>query len=173
MLAFGKIADNFGFKLQLFAGMALLSIASLITAFVPSGIYMNVLCGFLGLGTAAVSPPAVGTLFATYPEGRRRNKVTGALGAGNPVGFVLGSISSGLSAKYASWRASFIVISIFFGIMTVLAVWTMPSVPRSAGHTKQMVKEFDYLGTALTIVGMALLSSGLTSVIHGTRGVSC
>jgi MFS family permease len=163
MLFFGKTADLFGRKLQLLSGMAFLSLTSLATGFVPNSIAMNVLCGFLGLGTAVVSPPAIGTLFATYPEGRRRNKATGALGTGNPVGFILGSFSSAIATKYYSWRASFIVVAIFFAFMTVSSFWTMPSIPR-AGPLRVEVRQFDYLGTVLTVVGMALVSAALTFV---------
>jgi MFS family permease len=163
MLFFGRTADLLGRKIQLLVGMAVLSLVSLITAFAPNAIAMNVLCGFLGLGTAAISPPAIGTLFAIYPEGRRRNKATGAISSGNPVGFILGSISSGISTTYFNWRASFIVITIFFFIMTLLAFWTMPSIPRS-GNVRTVVKQFDYLGTALIIAGMALFSTALTYV---------
>jgi MFS family permease len=163
MLFFGRTADLFGPKLQLLCGMAFLSLTSLATAFVPNPMAMNVLCGFLGVGTAVVSPPAIGTLFATYPEGRRRNKATGALGCGNPIGFILGSVSSGIVTKYYSWRASFIVISIFFAILAVSSFWTMPSIPRS-GSLRSEVKRFDYLGTVLTAVGVALVSAALTFV---------
>ncbi|KAF4635779.1 hypothetical protein G7Y89_g2328 [Cudoniella acicularis] len=161
MLLFGKTADLFGRKTQLLAGMAFLALFSLITAFAPNAMAMDVLCGFLGLGTAIISPPAIGTLFASYPEGSRRNKAAGALGAGNPIGFILGSISSGIATRIFSWRASFIVISIFFFGMTIAAFWTMPSIPRS-GSTRRIVREFDYIGTALIILGVALSSAALT-----------
>jgi MFS family permease len=163
MLFFGKTADLFGCKLQLLAGLAFLSITSLGTAFVPSPIGLNVLCGFLGLGTAVISPPAIGTLFATYPEGRRRNMATGALGCGNPIGLILGSVSSGIATKYSSWRASFVVIAIFFAMLAVSSFWTMPSTPRS-GSLRSETRKFDYLGTVLTVVGFALVSAGLTYV---------
>ncbi|KAH8648159.1 major facilitator superfamily domain-containing protein [Tricladium varicosporioides] len=161
MLFFGKTADMFGRKTQLLAGMAFLALLSLITAFAPNAITMDVLCGFLGLGTAIISPPAIGTLFASYVPGPRQNRAAGALGAGNPIGFILGSISSGIATKIFSWRASFIVIAIFFAIMTVAAYWTMPSIPR-AGGIRRMVRQFDYLGTVLTIFGVALSSAALT-----------
>lgn len=163
MLFFGKTADLFGRKIQLLAGMAFLGMFSLLTAFAPTPMAMNILCGFLGLGTAMIAPPAIGTLFATYNEGQRLNKATGALGAGNPLGFILGSFSSGITTKYFSWRVSFIVVSIFFFLMTLLAVWTMPSIPR-AGDTSLAAKNFDYLGTVLTIAGMALVAAALTYV---------
>jgi MFS family permease len=161
MLFFGKTADLFGRKIQLLTGMAFLGFFSLLTAFSPGAISMDVLCGFLGLGTAVISPPAIGTLFASYPEGKRRNLAAGALGAGNPLGFILGSISSGIATRIWSWRASFIVISIFFFVMTALAIWTMPSIPR-IGNSRMAVKQFDYFGTVLTVVGMAMFTAGLT-----------
>jgi MFS family permease len=161
MLFFGKTADLLGRKIQLLVGMGFLSLVSLVTAFAPNAISMDVLCGFLGMGTAAISPPAIGTLFAIYPEGGRRNKATGAVGSGNPVAFILGSVSSGIATRFFSWRASFVVIAIFFFIMTLLAFWTMPSIPR-VGEVRAVVKQFDYLGTAFIVAGMALTSAALT-----------
>jgi MFS family permease len=161
MLFFGKTADLFGCKAQLLGGMAFLSLMSLVASFSPNPTAVNVLCGFLGLGTAVISPPAIGTLFATYPEGQRRNKAAGALGAGNPIGFILGSVSSGLATKIYGWRSSFIVVAIFFFIMTLLAFWTMPKSPRS-GSLKTEAKRFDWLGTSLIILGMSLFCAALT-----------
>lgn len=82
MLPSGKMADLFGMKPQLVGGLLFLATAALITGFMKNSLAVNVLCGFIGLGTAMICPPAIGTLFATYPESRRRNRVTGALGAG-------------------------------------------------------------------------------------------
>ena len=85
----------------------------------------------------------------------------GALGCGNPVGFVLGSISSGVATKYSSWRASFIVVAIFFFAMTAMAFWAVPTIPRT-GSLQVTVRQFDYLGTVLTVMGMAIFSAALT-----------
>jgi MFS family permease len=163
MLFFGKTADLCGCKAQLLGGMAFLSLISLIVSFSPNSMAMNVLCGLLGLGTAVISPPAIGTLFATYPEGRRRNKAAGALGAGNPIGFILGSISSGVATKIYGWRSSFQVVAIFFFIMTLLAFWTMPNNPRS-GNLKVEAGRFDWLGTSLVVLGLSLFCAALTYV---------
>jgi MFS family permease len=161
MLFFGKTADLFGRKVQLLSGMAFLALVSLVISFAPNSMAVNVLCGFLGLGTAVIAPSSVGILISVYPEGRRRNKAMGALSAGNPVGFILGSVSSGVATKYFSWRASFIVISIFFFVMTIVSFWTVPRIRRT-GNTRTMIRQFDYLGTMLTITGMASVTSALT-----------
>lgn len=141
--------------------MALLAASALGTAFVRSAIIMNVLCGFLGLGTATISPPAIGTLFATYPVGIRRNRAAGALGSGNPIGFIMGSISSGLATRFYGWRASFVVIAIFFFVMALLAVWTMPAIQRT-GNVRVELKIFDWLGTFMIVMGMSLFCAALT-----------
>jgi MFS family permease len=161
MLFFGKTADLFGRKVQLLGGMTFLSLVSLVISFAPNSMAVNVLCGFLGLGSAVIAPPSIGILISVYSEGRRRNKAMGVLACGNPLGFVLGSISSGVATKYFSWRASFRVVSIFFFVMTIVSIWTVPMV-RRAGNTRTLIKQFDYLGTALTITGMAFISSALT-----------
>jgi MFS family permease len=161
MLFFGKTADLFGRKVQLLGGMAFLSLTSLVISFSPNPMAVNVLCGFLGLGSAVIAPPSIGILISVYPEGRRRNKAMGALGCGNPLGSVLGTISSGVATKYFSWRASFRVVSIFFFVMTVVSIWTVPMI-RRAGNNRALIKQFDYLGTVLTITGMAFVSSALT-----------
>lgn len=161
MLFFGKTADLFGRKSQLLGGMAFLSLIALIAAFAPNPMALNVLCGFLGLGTAVINPPAIGMLFTTYPAGRRQNKAAGALGSGNPLGFIFGSISSGVATKIYGWRASFFVISIFFFVLALLSFWTMPNSPRT-GSLKTEVKRFDWIGTFTIILGMSLSCAALT-----------
>ncbi|ESZ94062.1 hypothetical protein SBOR_5538 [Sclerotinia borealis F-4128] len=161
MLFFGKVADELGRKIQLLIGMLFMSAFSLIAAWSPGPIELIVVCGFLGLCTAAIAPPALGILFAAYPEGRRRNMACGALGTGNPVGFILGSVSSGLAVKYYGWRASFVVMAIFFLLMVILAFWTVPVITR-IGNRSQAVRQFDYAGSLFIVLGVALVSAGLT-----------
>jgi MFS family permease len=163
VLLFGKTADLFGRKVQLLAGLFLLSVFALITSFAPNGLSLNILLGFLGLMTAAIAPPSIGILFTAYPPGTRRNMVTGALGCANPLGFAIGSVSSGVATKYYSWRASFIFVAIFFVVTTCLAFLTVPSIPR-VGNIRTMVTQFDYLGTVLTVTGITMISAALTSV---------
>ena len=124
---------------------------------------MNIYCGFLGLGTAMVSPPAVGALFATYSEGQRRNTAMGVLGAGNPVGFILGSISSGLVTMEFDWHASFLVVCIFFLIMGLLSLWAIPSIPGRI-DSRVGLKKFDWRGAIASITGVALVCAALTYV---------
>ena len=48
----------------------------LVTGFATNAIYMDVLCGFLGLCSAGAIPPAIGILGAVYKTpSKRKNKV--------------------------------------------------------------------------------------------------
>ncbi|KAJ8067568.1 hypothetical protein OCU04_004908 [Sclerotinia nivalis] len=161
MLFFGKVADELGRKIQLLIGLLFMSAFSLVAAWSPGPIELIVICGFLGLCTAAIAPPALGILFAAYSEGRRRNMACGALGTGNPVGFILGSVSSGLAVKYYGWRASFVVMAIFFFLMVILAFWTVPVIARS-GNRAEAIRRFDYAGSLFIVLAVALISAGLT-----------
>ncbi|EPQ61774.1 hypothetical protein BGT96224_2415 [Blumeria graminis f. sp. tritici 96224] len=162
MLFFGKTVEIFGCKSQLLAGLTWLCGFSLFASFAVSPLAINLLCGALGVGTAVTSPPSMGAIFTTYQEGPRRNRVTGALGAGNPIGFILGSISSGIVTKFYGWRASFIVIGMFFVLLMIFTFWTVPIIPISEHASKNAMENFDFLGTFLIVVGIALLMAGLT-----------
>lgn len=45
-----------------------------------------------GLGSACNTPAGIGIFGAYFPPGFKRNKAFGALGAGQPVGFIMGLI---------------------------------------------------------------------------------
>jgi len=91
-----------------------------------------------------------------------------AFGAGNPLGFVFGSILSGVAARIFDWRASFILIAIIWGLLTIMAFWTIPKVeayPPGQPLKERLlsfVKRFDALGTVLTIFGTGVLTAAVT-----------
>jgi MFS family permease len=63
---FGSIADLFGRKSMFIASMLLFSIFSLGAGFAQSGITLDILCGVLGIWSAAAVPPAQGMLGTVY-----------------------------------------------------------------------------------------------------------
>ncbi|KAJ5476153.1 hypothetical protein N7475_001882 [Penicillium sp. IBT 31633x] len=164
LLTFGKLADMFGRKMLFIIGMAGYTFALLIAGFATNAIYMDVFSGIIGLFAAAVVPPAVGALGASYEKpSKRKNLAFACFSAGNPLGFVGGMIISGIAANFYSWRASFWALSVVYFIFTILTVWTVPAdgfarTPISV----QAFKKFDLLGTALVVVGFAFFSSSLS-----------
>ncbi|KAL6822749.1 hypothetical protein J3E69DRAFT_337791 [Trichoderma sp. SZMC 28015] len=146
------------------------SISSLILGFAWNPFWMNILCGSLGLFSAVIVPPAIGILGAAYSEpSKRKNWAFACFSAGNPVGFGLGSIIMGISAKIFDWRAGFFFFTILWGILAIVSIWVVPNIeayePGPFGkRLAAALKKFDYVGTALTIVGVGLFTTGLTYV---------
>lgn len=156
----------FGRKVLFIIGMGGFTISLLIAGFATNAIYMDVFSGVLGLFAAAVVPPAVGALGATYEKpSKRKNLAFACFSAGNPLGFVGGMIISGVAAHLYNWRASFWALAVVYAIFTVLTVWTVPAdgfarTPLSV----QALKQFDLLGMGLVVVGFAFFSSSLSYV---------
>ncbi len=161
---FAKVADTFGRRSLLICAMSAFAISSLIAGFATNAMYMDVFGGLLGLWSAAAVPPAVGILGAAYSvPSKRKNKAFACFSAGNPVGFVLGMIVSGVAAYLFDWRASFWLLAIIYAGFSVAALWT---VPQTQADTEKMswsvLKRFDLFGIVLIMAGIALFCSSLT-----------
>lgn len=168
-LGLGQLADLLGRKASFIIGMGSFSALSLLVAFAQDPYWMDIVCGLVGVSSALVVPPAIGIMGAAYGKpSKRKNLAFSAFGAGNPLGFVFGSILSGVAAKIFDWRASFILIAIIWGAFTVLAFWTIPRVEAFPldqplrTRLKTFIKTFDSVGTVLTIFGTGLLTAAIT-----------
>jgi MFS family permease len=166
LLTFGKLADMFGRRILFILGMAGFTLSLLVAGFATNPIYMDVFSGIIGLFAAAVVPPAVGALGATYEKpSKRKNLAFACFSAGNPLGFVGGMIISGVAAHLYSWRASFWALAVVYSIFTGLTVWTVPDDGFERRRVSvEALREFDILGTGLVVVGFALFASSLSWV---------
>lgn len=80
LLFFGSIADLFGRKTMFIGSMLLFSVVSLGTGFAKDGVTIDVLCGILGIFSAAAVPPAQGILGTIYNKpSPRKNKAFSTL----------------------------------------------------------------------------------------------
>ncbi|KAI1763662.1 MFS general substrate transporter [Hypoxylon sp. FL1150] len=166
-LALGQLADLLGRKAMFITGMATFSAFALLVAFSQNPFWLLIVCGILGGCSAMVVPPAIGVLGAAYTTpSKRKNMAFSAFNAGNPLGFVFGIILCGIATQLSSWRAAFIVLCIIWAVFTVHAIWAVPSVENfdRAPLRKRLgkLKEFDYVGTILTVFGTGMFTAGLT-----------
>ena len=165
LLFFGKVADLFGRRLILLVSMGSFSICLLITGFAINAIYMDIFCGLMGLTCAAAVPPAIGILGAVYKKpSRRKNRAFACFSAGNPLGYVMGALSTGITTSITTWRASFWVLAVIYGIFTVLAFFTVPhdEEQTKAPFNMETLRKFDWLGTFLVVGGLIALTAALT-----------
>ncbi|KAI5868446.1 MFS general substrate transporter [Durotheca rogersii] len=166
-LGLGQLADLLGRKAMFVTGMGSFSAFVLLVAFAQNPLWMLVVCGILGACSAMVVPPAIGILGAAYATpSKRKNMAFSAFSAGNPLGFVFGTILCGIATELSSWRAAFIMLCIIWAVLTVHAIWAVPNVENfdRAPFRERLnsLKHFDYVGTMLTVAGTGMFTAGLT-----------
>jgi MFS family permease len=172
-LGLGQLADLLGRKTLFLCGMASFSAFALLVGFAQNPLWMDVVCGLMGISSAMVVPPAVGILGAAYNvPSKRKNLAFSAFSAGNPLGFVFGSILCGIATHLSSWRAAFWLLAVLWAIFTALAVWTVPDVEAydqslpPLERLKTFFNTFDSVGTVLTIFGTGMFAAALTWVSY-------
>jgi MFS family permease len=167
-LSLGQLCDLLGRKLMFITGIGIFCLGSLIVAFAQNPFWMNILCGVLGLASAMVVPPSIGILGAAYSlPSKRKNWAFACFSAGNPLGFAVGSLATGVAARIFDWRAGFILLAIIWAILFVASFWVIPSVEAFEpepflARLKRALKTFDSFGTVLTVLGVGMLTAGLT-----------
>ena len=164
LLFFGRMADLFGRRSLFLGSLFLYAVFALAAAFSQDAITIDVLNGVMGLTTAASIPPAQGMLGVIYEKSsKRKNYAFACFSAGNPLGFVFGTIFSGIATNIFNWRASFFLLAIIYLAFTIIAVFTVPkdTVEKERLNWEALYR-FDVLGTILTVGGIGMFSAALS-----------
>lgn len=134
---------------------------SIATAFAPNDTAFIIFVALLGLGAAANTPAGIRLLTTHFAPGPRRNQAFGVLGAGQPIGFILGLVLGGiLTQSRATWRAIFYFqagLGVFFTVLGWLALG-------EEKPEKKYTKGLDWGGALLSSAGVALLTYSLAYV---------
>jgi len=164
LLLFAKISDLFGRRALFVGSLLLYAVFALAAGFARSGIALDLLNGVMGLMSAAAVPPAQGLLGVIYARpSRRKNAAFACFSAGNPLGFVFGTIFSGIATQLFNWRASFYLLAIIYFVFSVIAFFTVPTdFTAKEPLTWQTIRRFDFLGCGMTVAGIGLFSAGLS-----------
>ncbi|KAH6366911.1 hypothetical protein HBI34_138930 [Parastagonospora nodorum] len=172
LLFFGSIADLFGRKGMFIGSMFLFSVFCLGAGFSQSGITLDILCGVLGIWSACAVPPAQGMLGTIYEmPGRRKNYAFGAFSAGNPLGYVFGTILAGLFTQIFNWRAGFFLLAVAYFCTTIVAYFTVPNdTTTKQRFNSETVKKMDLPGTAMTILGIGMFAAALSLASNAPQG---
>lgn len=88
LLVFGRIGDMYGGYPVYVAGMAWLTVWSLVCGFSTNMVMMNVCRAMQGLGPSAFLPASVMLMGSIYRPGPRKNMVFSIYGACAPLGFL-------------------------------------------------------------------------------------
>ncbi|KAF2722070.1 major facilitator superfamily transporter [Polychaeton citri CBS 116435] len=174
LLFFGKVADFFGRKALFVGSLFIFAVLNLGAGFMHSGIGLDILTGVMGLTGASAVPPAVGLLGVIYNKpSKRKNAAFACFSAGNPIGFVGGTLFGGIAAELFGWRASFWLIAIIFVVFTAIGIFSVPGdFEKKEPFSLETLKRFDLVGVALTIAGIGLFSAALSLGDSAPKGWS-
>src|ERR671931_1733155 len=104
LLLFGRVADIVGRRRVFLVGIAVFSIASLLSGLAWSEGALIGARALQGLGAAMITPAALSILTTTFTEGKDRNAALGAWGAVGAFGAVAGVLLGGILTDALSWR---------------------------------------------------------------------
>lgn len=166
------MADLFGRKSLFVGSLFFFAVFALAAGFAKTPISLDVLNGVMGLMTASAVPPAQGIMGVIYEKpSRRKNLAFACYSAGNPLGFVFGTIFSGIAANIFNWRASFWLLSIIYLVLSIVAIFTVPKdfTPKEPLNL-ETIKRFDIVGTILTVAGIGMFSAAISLADTAPQG---
>lgn len=163
IILFGKLSDIVGVHRVFLAGLAIMALSSLLSAVVEDNIIaIIVFRAFQGIGGAALLPSGY-ALTGNYFQGAEREKAlrpfSHALTASFGVGFVLGGAFSETSIGYKGFfYFTFAVATFTFIVLYFIII----PVEQTEGHKNLKVKNLNFAGVALLVIGLLLIIFGLT-----------
>ncbi|TDC63042.1 MFS transporter [Actinomadura sp. GC306] len=161
-LLFGRVADLFGRRRMLLAGMALLAAGSLIGGLATAPAMLLTGRVMQGLATAIATPAALSLITTSFPEGPLRTRALGLSGALMSAGFTVGAILGGVLTDALSWRWAFLVnVPVAALILAVTPALITESRSRDCA-------KLDVPGAVTVTGGLLALVYGITSA--GSRG---
>ena len=153
LLLGGRAADLLGRRRLFLTGIAVFTVASLISGFAWSEGALIAARALQGFGAALVTPAALSIISTTFTEGSERNKALGAWGAVGAFGAVAGVLLGGILTDLLSWEWIF-----FVNVPVGVAAFAVT--PFLIGESRDATaKSFD-------IPGAVLVTSGLVALVY-------
>jgi EmrB/QacA subfamily drug resistance transporter len=160
LLLGGRLADSFGRRRMLQAGLIVFALASLTAGLSHLPAVLVVARGVQGLGAAFIAPSALSLLANTFSEGPERTKALGVWGGISGIASVVGVVLGGLLTEGPGWRWIFF-INVPIGLITAaLAPFVVPESRDSAR------RGFDVAGAVVLTAGLVLFIFTLGQTVN-------
>lgn len=153
VLITGRLGDRYGQRRLYLLGLTVFTLASLWCGLTGSIEGLIVARVVQGLGAAAMTPQTMAVITRIFPPARR-GRAMALWGATAGVATLVGPILGGLLVDAAGWEWIFI-INVPVGVVGFVLAW------RLVPHLETHPHAFDWLGVALSGLGMFLLVFGL------------
>ncbi|KAJ7293987.1 major facilitator superfamily-domain-containing protein [Mycena rebaudengoi] len=169
LLLLGRIGDILGGRLMFLIGSAWFSAWSIGAALAPNAAAFIVFSALMGLGAAANTPSAIGILVARFSHGPRLNNALGVLGAGQPIGHIIGLVLGGLlTQSHIGWRGMFYVQAAMGSFFVILGFLVLDS--GTSSNVRRYEKGLDWGGAFLSTAGIGLLTYSLAASASAEHG---
>ncbi len=155
LLVGGRMADLFGRRRMLAAGLIVFAVASLACGLAQWPVMLIAARLAQGAAGAVVSPAALSLLTTTNPEGPARTRALSIWQATTAAGATAGIVAGGVLTQYLGWRAVFLVNPPLIVIMLAL-IRRLPAAAGAGGA------RLDYRGALLVTAAIAALIFGLS-----------
>ena len=153
VLITGRLGDRFGSKYLYLTGLTIFTLASLWCGLTGSIEMLIVARVVQGVGASMMTPQTMAIITRIFPQADR-GKAMAVWGATAGVAMVVGPIAGGVLTDGLGWEWIFFV-NVPVGVVAfVMAVLLVPALPT---HEHR----FDWLGVALSGVGLFLLAFGV------------
>jgi MFS family permease len=148
MITGGKIGARLGRRRTLAIGLVVYGVGSAVTAAAPNLGFLLLGWSVLeGLGAALILPAIVALVAVNFAE-ERRPSAYGLIAAASAIAIAAGPLVGGAVTTFASWRYVF-VGEVVIVLVILLALRKVADQPVGA------FGRFDFVGAALSIVGLA------------------
>jgi MFS family permease len=153
-LLFGRLGDIYGRRRMFVAGLALLTLASLLGGIATGSTLLLGARALQGIATAMTAPAALALLITAFADNGQRARVLGLNGTLLSGGFTVGALAGGMLVGVLSWRWAFLINVPFALVILALTPFVVP-----AGRSSE--------GVRLDVPGAATVTLGLLAVVHG------
>ncbi len=153
ILITGRLGDRYGQKNLYLLGLGVFTLSSLWCGLTHSIEWLIVARVFQGLGGALMTPQTMATITRIFPA-VSRGKAMAVWGATAGMATLVGPIVGGLLVDGLGWEWIFFV-NVPIGILGLFLAWRLVPLLETHSHS------FDWLGVALSGVGMFLLVFGI------------
>jgi EmrB/QacA subfamily drug resistance transporter len=168
LLLGGRMADLLGRRRLFIGGLALFTLASLLSGLAWSEGSLIAFRALQGLGGALLSPAALSILTTTFREGRERNLALGVWGAVSGSGGAAGVLLGGVLTTSLNWSWIFFInVPVGLAVMAV-SPWLLRESRAELEH-----RYFDVAGAVSVTSGLMLLVYAMTRATqHGWGSAS-
>ncbi|WP_067826935.1 MFS transporter [Actinomadura kijaniata] len=162
LLLGGRLADLYGHRRVLVAGLGLFTLASLVGGLAATPGTLVGARAFQGLGAAVLAPVTLTVLTATFPEGPRRTRALAIWTAVSLTGGAAGNLVGGALTQYLSWRA-ILLINVPIGALALVAAlrWLTAAPPDRPS------RGLDVPGALLATLGLGAVTYALSTSHNG------